>query len=264
LPQEERRRSVIVVQDAFTTHYDAEVVVDLLELLQRLGFRPWLAPFRANGKPQHVLGFLGRFGRTAAANAQMLRELAGTGIELVGVDPSMTLTYRAEYAKALGKDAVPAVALPQEWLARRLPGLRPLATSAREEWALLPHCTEKTNAPAAANAWVEVCRWFGVDLTVPAAGCCGMSGVFGHERANRPASEAIYRLSWTRIVGEPRHRGRLLATGYSCRCQAELVDGVRLPHPVQMLLQVARQGAVARQEETSLPPVECIERHEEV
>ncbi len=32
-----------------------------------LGIRPWLAPFRPNGKPLHVHGFLGAFERVAAA-----------------------------------------------------------------------------------------------------------------------------------------------------------------------------------------------------
>ena len=79
LSESERRRSVVVVQDAFTTHYDSAVVLDFLELLQRLGFRPWLAPFRPNGKPQHVLGLLQQFRRTASRNAGMLKELADTG-----------------------------------------------------------------------------------------------------------------------------------------------------------------------------------------
>ena len=35
-------------------------------LLIALGFRPWLAPFRPNGKPLHVHGFLGAFERLAA------------------------------------------------------------------------------------------------------------------------------------------------------------------------------------------------------
>jgi hypothetical protein len=35
----------------------------------------------------------------------------------------MTLAYRAEYTKALGEQHVPAVALPQEWLASRLDAL---------------------------------------------------------------------------------------------------------------------------------------------
>ena len=71
-----RDKSVIVVQDAFTSYYDTGLVLDFCELLQRLGFMPWLAPFKPNGKPQHVLGFLGAFERTAAANADMLNALA--------------------------------------------------------------------------------------------------------------------------------------------------------------------------------------------
>jgi (R)-2-hydroxyglutarate dehydrogenase len=34
-----------------------------------------------------------------------------------------------------------------------------------------------------------------------------------------------------------------LADGYSCRSQAKIIDGVRLPHPVQALLKVL-QGKV--------------------
>jgi FAD/FMN-containing dehydrogenase/Fe-S oxidoreductase len=140
LSEAERLRSVVVVQDAFTTHYDSAVVLDFLELLQRLGFRPWLAPFRPNGKPQHVLGLLDQFSRTASRNAQMLRELAATGVSLVGVDPSMTLAYRAEYVKALGKDSVPQIALPQEWLAERLQDLPARGHAPSASWSLLPHC----------------------------------------------------------------------------------------------------------------------------
>ncbi|MGJ7498708.1 hypothetical protein ACSFA8_27155 [Variovorax sp. RT4R15] len=50
-----------MVQDAFTSYYDSAVVLDFLELLVRLGFTAWIAPFRPNGKPQHVLGLLGKF-----------------------------------------------------------------------------------------------------------------------------------------------------------------------------------------------------------
>ena len=264
LPAEELRRSVVVVQDAFTTHYDAELVLDFLELLKQLGFRPWLAPFRPNGKPQHVLGLLGRFEHTAAANARMLRELAATGVDLVGVDPSMTLTYRSEYVKALGKDAAQRVALPQEWLAARLQELpsRPLDPARR--WSLLPHCTERTNAPAAVADWAAVYRRLGLVLDVVQAGCCGMAGLYGHDRAQRANSEAIYRLSWSRAVADARTGGRLLATGYSCRCQAALIDDVRLPHPLQALLQALGEPVAARS--AARPPAPLVqrsERHEE-
>ena len=130
---------------------------------ERLGFTPWLAPFKPNGKPQNVLGFLREFERTAAANADMLNALSATGVALVGVDPSMTLSYRAEYVKALGKERAPQVALPQEWLAGRIDQLPELTAEATSTWQLLPHCTEKTNAPAATADWVKVGRRLGVD-----------------------------------------------------------------------------------------------------
>ena len=144
----ERARSVVLVQDAFTSHFEPALVLDLLDLLTGLGFKPWLAPFRPNGKPLHVHGFLGRFERVAARNATMLRSLAAEGVPLVGLDPSMTLTYRSEY-KALGADAVPKVQLVQEWLAQHLDELpRPPRSPEPHSYILLPHCTERANAPA--------------------------------------------------------------------------------------------------------------------
>jgi FAD/FMN-containing dehydrogenase/Fe-S oxidoreductase len=243
LPEADRQRSVVVVQDAFTSHYDAGLVLDFCELVQRLGFLPWVAPFAPNGKPQQVLGMLPQFERTASANAGMLRALAQTGVSLVGIDPAMTLTYRAEYVKALGQDAVPPVALPQEWLASRLEQLPRLPVT--ESCALLAHCTEKTNAPAATAEWARVFRRFGIELQLLASGCCGMAGLYGHERANRAASEAIYGMSWAPVVADAHHAGRLLASGYSCRCQAALVDRASLPHPVQMLLHALKGAAAA-------------------
>ncbi|CAN7763036.1 FAD-binding and (Fe-S)-binding domain-containing protein [Variovorax sp. LjRoot84] len=260
LTPDERRRSVVLVQDAFTSYYDTEVVLDFCELLQRLGFLAWLAPLRANGKPEHVLGFLQRFRRTAARNASHLRELASTGVSLVGVDPSMTLTYRAEYVKALGAEAVPEVALPQEWLLRRWDELPQLKADRHSRWALLPHCTERTNAPAATAQWAQLGERFGIDLQVVASGCCGMAGLYGHERANRTTSEAVYGLSWKSILSDPENAGRTVATGYSCRCQAAIMDGLELAHPLQLLLRRLKGDQAARPRPAAPTP----EHHEEI
>ena len=119
LPAEERARSVVIVPDAFTSYFEPQLMLDLIDLLVQLGFTPWMAPLQPNGKPLHVHGFLGAFGRIAERNAAMLRALAAEHVPLVGLDPSMTLTYRSEY-KALGADRVPKVQLLQEWLAQQL------------------------------------------------------------------------------------------------------------------------------------------------
>ncbi|MGU3666345.1 FAD-binding and (Fe-S)-binding domain-containing protein [Methylobacterium sp. A49B] len=239
-----RENAVLVVQDAFTSHFDAEVVADACALLIALGFKPWLVPYRPNGKPLHVHGFLGRFAAVARSNAAMLRDLARQGVPLVGIDPSMTLTYRSEYAQALGGDFdLPKVHLLQEWLATQLDRIAPRQRGGTLR--LLPHCTERTNAPGAVRDWQALFAHLGLRLEVPAAGCCGMAGTYGHETRHRPTSEAIYGLSWARHVAEAPGCV-LLADGYSCRCQAKLVDGVRLRHPAQALLDHVRtssQGA---------------------
>ncbi len=216
-------------------------MADSCALLIALGFRPWLVPYRPNGKPLHVHGFLARFAAVARSNAAMLRDLAGHGVPLVGIDPSMTLTYRSEYAQALGGD-LPKVHLLQEWLAARLDRIAP--GQGGRTLRLLPHCTERTNAPGAVRDWQAVFAHLGLRLEVPAAGCCGMAGTYGHEARHRATSEAIYGLSWARHVAEAPGC-TLLADGYSCRSQAKLVDGVRLRHPAQALLEHVRAAAAA-------------------
>lgn len=240
----ERSRSVVIVQDAFTSYYETPLLLALVDLLQALGFRPWLAPYRPNGKALHVHGFLGSFERVARANASMLRELDATGVDLVGLEPSMTLTYRSEYACALEKSCLPRVLLVQEWLARRREAL-PAVGNGRE-YRLLPHCTERATAYPAVLDWASVFTAFGLRLTILPSGCCGMAGTWGHQAEHRRMSEHIYSLSWARHVLSAGPSGGLLADGYSCRSQANLIDHVRLPHPVQALLAALRHPERAR------------------
>ncbi|MDX1656655.1 MAG: FAD-linked oxidase C-terminal domain-containing protein, partial [Candidatus Competibacteraceae bacterium] len=153
LTPEQKQRTVVLVQDAFTSYFETRLVMDVLELLRRLGFKPLLAPYRPNGKPLHVQGFLKRFKRVADHNTALLQALADHTVPLVGLDPSMTLTYRAEYRK-LAKQKVPRVQLLQEWLAEQrdhLQGLNLRLPSG--DFQLLAHCTEKTTAAPSLRDW---------------------------------------------------------------------------------------------------------------
>ncbi|MGN6651469.1 D-2-hydroxyglutarate dehydrogenase YdiJ [Trinickia sp.] len=263
LGEADRQRSIIVVQDAFTRFFETQVAAAFIELAMRLGYRVFLAPYMPNGKPLHVQGFLGAFGRAAQRNAACLNVLGRFGIPLVGIDPAMTLVYRQEYRKVDGVEGAPNVLLPQEWL---IDALRATAagrdadragnarreTSTAAHYRLLPHCTERTNASAAATHWSDVFERAGLSLTMPASGCCGMSGTFGHETRNVETSKTIFEQSWARHVdawvrpneaisptGEPPE---LLATGYSCRCQVNRLRGRRLRHPIEALLDVYRRA----------------------
>ncbi|WP_207061252.1 FAD-binding and (Fe-S)-binding domain-containing protein [Motiliproteus sp. SC1-56] len=239
LSMEHRQRAVILVQDAFTSHFETELVLDCCELLRRLGFTVLVAPYSPNGKPLHVHGFLKAFERTAGRCAAKLQTLAAFGIPLVGIDPSMTLSYRQEYAKALPETARPEVALLQEWLASRLNDLQPLSNAeAAPRYRLLAHCTEKTNAAASIGQWQRIFQRLGLELEVVNTGCCGMAGTYGHETANLETSRRIYELSWSKVVNDPANANRLLATGYSCRSQVRRMDRLTLPHPIQALRQI--------------------------
>ena len=234
LTDAQRQRSVVVVQDAFTRYFETPLLAEWLETLSRLGYQVYLAPFMANGKPLQVQGFLGAFAKAARRNAQSLLPLQACGVPLVGLDPAMTLVYRQEYAKTLGAEHAPKVALPQEWLAAVLPQAEPGA--APQTWQFLPHCTEKTNAPSSIEAWRQVFEKFGATLQVLPSGCCGMSGTYGHEARNVGTSQVIYGQSWQPLVAAHGGEGRLLADGYSCRSQVKRQDGRTLLHPLQALL----------------------------
>ncbi|AZN35359.1 (Fe-S)-binding protein [Iodobacter ciconiae] len=224
--------AVIIVQDAFTSYFETQLVLDVFELLKKLGFAPQLAPFKPNGKPLHVHGFLDRFKQAATDNSAMLQKLAQNGVPLVGIDPSMTLTYRSEYAKTLANP--PKVTLLQEWLAEQFTKRAPTLKLNTAAFTLIPHCSEKTNVASAFSDWEKVFTSLGMSLNTQPAGCCGMAGTFGHEADHREQSKQIYAQSWAKIVAE--QGDKLLATGYSCRCQVKLIDKKNLNHPVQALL----------------------------
>ena len=238
LSEAERRRSVVLVQDAFTRYFETPLAAAFIELAARLGYRVFLAPFRPNGKPLQVQGFLRAFDRAAGRNAAGLAALAAQGVPLVGLDPAMTLVYRQEYRKVAGAEECPPVLLPQEWLVEAWPETSRAPRSA--DFGLLAHCTEKTNVPASTALWQQVFARAGLQLKNQASGCCGMSGTYGHETRNRQTSETIFDMSWGRILADGQAQGRpeLLATGYSCRSQARRLREHELRHPIEVLLEV--------------------------
>ncbi|WP_394203266.1 D-2-hydroxyglutarate dehydrogenase YdiJ [Marinagarivorans algicola] len=234
---EQKSQSVILVQDAFTRFFEAQVVLDSISILQKLGFNVLLAPYRPNGKPMHVHGFLKEFKKQATVTAEHLNTLAQSGIPLIGLDPAMTLAYRSEYVKALGEKDAPKVQLVQEWLATHLESLTDKKALFNEgTFKLLGHCTEKTNAPASTSLWQSVFSKLGQTLNIEAVGCCGMAGTFGHETQNREASAKIFDLSWRQPVTAAENKDALVATGYSCRSQSLREAGVHIAHPLQALL----------------------------
>ncbi|ELY3847811.1 FAD-binding oxidoreductase [Cronobacter sakazakii] len=235
LTEAEKARTVLVVQDPFTSYYDAQVVADFVRLCEKLGFQPVVLPFSPNGKAQHIKGFLQRFARTARKTADFLNRVAALGMPMVGVDPALVLCYRDEYKQTLGETRGEFhVQLVHEWLTTAL-AERPASPVGGEPWYLFGHCTEVTALPGTAGQWAAIFAKFGAKLEGVNVGCCGMAGTYGHEVKNHANSLGIYELSWHQAM-QRLPRTRCLATGYSCRSQVKRIEGSGVRHPLQALL----------------------------
>lgn len=240
----ERARKVLLVQDPFTSFYEAEVVYDCIQLITALGYQPLLLPFNANGKAQHVKGFLHQFKRTAETTAHYLNQIEKLGIPMLGIDPAMVLCYRQEYPDVLSSAQCQFnVLLINEWLASAK--INNIAHTPQDaaRWYLFSHCTERAVLPTSAEAWQSIFAQVGVHLEIIATGCCGMAGTYGHEVKNQQQSAGLFLQSWQNKLDNLAAE-RCLATGYSCRTQVKRFTRTKLQHPLQALLKIVskREG----------------------
>ena len=67
------------------------------DFLSQLGYTVYAPPFWASGKLLHVRGFLQSFRTQVQKNASYLRSLEALGMPMIGIEPSIVLTYRDEY-----------------------------------------------------------------------------------------------------------------------------------------------------------------------
>lgn len=226
-----------IVLDAFTNFFAPDIAIALHDLIRRGDTPVVVLPYRASGKSHHVRGFLHEFAAIAARNAGDLERLATAGYRLLCIEPAVALCFRQEYRSVIGAGDL-RVALPQEWLATRAQEIGRAAGGGRA-YRLLSHCAEATTAPAANHLWKDVFASAGLELEIPAVGCCGMAGGYGHEAEQAANSRAIFDLSWRRYI-DGVDPSRILATGHSCRTQVERVTGVIPRHPLQVIAGIKR------------------------
>lgn len=254
LTDEERDKSVILIQDAFHGFYDTHVTLAAYDLMTKLGFTVYVAPYRPSGKALHVKGFLDAFKKTALGNIEYFRKVASYQVPMVCIDPAVTLLFRDEYAHVVKEPLNYRIYLFQEWLSERSDSITRLLAGNAEQardtlntgtafhYVLMGHCTERTAAPATQRQWVDLFERFGVQLKLESVGCCGMCGMYGHEAAHYNESRGIFAMSWERhLPDDPKNLSRYLATGYSCRSQVKRFSASHrtLKHPVEVMLQLS-------------------------
>ena len=244
LSKDERSHFVGLVQDPFTTFYEADLVEDFLKLCARMAVQVVILPYQPNGKAAHVKGFLAEFKDIASSQAKQLNEAADMKLPLVGLDASTVLCYDDEYRQILGNERGNfEVKLVQQWLLEDVEEsilkdfvkIMPAPQGERTPVQLMMHCTEQTAIAHSASDWQRIFAKVGVECQPLATGCCGMAGTYGHESENKHKSRALFAMSWQPLL---THSPKPLATGFSCRCQTQRFTQRELQHPLQYLLKV--------------------------
>lgn len=219
---------VVVLRDVFTSVLEPDTLRRSVELLQQCGYSVAVAELVPSGKFDHVKGQRQQFATAVSRQRALVEAIAAAGAVAAAIEPATALLHRHEYV-AVDPDYPSTVVVPlAELLAERsveLPARRGPVT-------LFGHCTEQATGADSLDAWVRVLTAVGYDVTAPAVGCCGMAGIFGHERSNQDLSRTIWSLSWEPkvVVGATQ-----AATGYSCRSQSKRLGAASLPHPVELL-----------------------------
>ncbi len=238
-PPNGRDKSVILLPDSFNASFDGRVLEAACILLNHLGHHVFVAPVLANGKALHVKGFRRRFRHIAASQRAAMQQLADSGYPLLSLDVATRMMHAAEYSKILDDSPGYRVDSLEQWLLAEIGGglLEQAQLSLTDTQAaaptLLPHCMEQTADQASIQAWQGIFQAFGIALDIKTAGCCGMSGLFGHERDNADLSATIFRQNWQPWL---QKKQPVLASGFSCRCQLRRF-GYATQHPVEWLAQ---------------------------
>jgi len=221
---------LVVIPDVFTAVIEPATLAASVDVLRRSGFSVAVAPFRPSGKFEHVKGMRTAFAQAAAAQRQLVEEIAGTGARAVTIEPAVSLLHGHEYRIMDPAHPSERVHHLAEVLLERSDQIRPAAEPRQVQ--LFGHCTETALASQWIDAWEQLLRAAGHDVQRASAGCCGMAGIFGHERENKATSTQLWKMGWAKVIDTGLST---VATGYSCRSQAERHGLPGVDHPVHLL-----------------------------
>ena len=234
----------LLFNDTFTNHYDPEIGLAAIRVLQRAGVRTALAPNHCCGRPQISKGLLASAREMAERNTNALHADAAAGRPIVFCEPSCLSAVR-EDAPALLRgetrrraEQVAAVSVLFEEYAATLRGrltLKPGPSSV----LLHGHCHQKSMGLVGA-ARTMLSHIPGASVIDLDAGCCGMAGSFGYTHAHYDVSRAIGERKLFPAVRKKAEGSVVVAAGTSCRHQIADFTGEKAIHPAVLLESLLR------------------------
>ncbi|MFI9381537.1 FAD-binding and (Fe-S)-binding domain-containing protein [Kutzneria sp. NPDC052558] len=223
---------VVVFPDTFTDHFDPQVGIDAVTVLEHLGFQVSLPPKRVCcGLTWMSTGQLGAARRVLTRTARILD---GATAPVVGLEPSCTAFLRNDALELTDDPAVGRLAGRVRTFAEQVaPVMKPLGDMTA---VMQPHCHHYAELGLEADR--AVFDSAGIDATVLDVGCCGLAGNFGFEAGHYDVSVAVADhalLPAIRATDSP-----VLADGFSCRTQIRQLSGKEPVHLATLLAGMIR------------------------
>ncbi len=233
---------VHLFNDTFTNHYDPEIGIAALEILERSGCSVNVVRPGCCGRPLISQGLLEEAQAQAAVVVDGLFSIASRGEKILFCEPSCLSAVKEDAPSLLrgerqkqARVVADACILFDEFAANLDLPLRGLSGRI----LMHGHCHQKSMGmlQATASLLARIPSASVVDLD---AGCCGMAGSFGYDKKHYDVSLAI---ADRKLIPAVRGKGPndvVVATGTSCRHQVADLAGTNAVHPAVLIRSLLR------------------------
>jgi len=236
---------ITLFNDTFTNHYDPEIGIAAVEIMERAGH--WVSVVRPGccGRPLISQGLLKEAQEQAARTVEGLYEATQNGQKILFLEPSCLSAIKEDAPSLLrGEQQRKArvVAEAATMFEEFAEGLDLPLRSGPSRILLHGHCHQKSMGLLDSTKAL-LGRIPGARLTDLDAGCCGMAGSFGYSAEHYDVSVAIANRKLAPAARAMKPGEVLVAPGTSCRHQVADLCGVEAVHPailIRSLLDDAR------------------------
>jgi Fe-S oxidoreductase len=229
--------SVTLFNDTFTNHYDPEIGIAAVEVLERGGCSVDVVRPGCCGRPLISQGLLEGARAQAAKIVNGLFPIASRGGKIIFLEPSCLSAVKEDVPSLLrgeqqtqARTVASACVLFEEFAA----GLDLPLRDGPKRVLLHGHCHQKSMGLLDASKTL-LSRIPGATVVDLDAGCCGMAGSFGYTREHYDVSVAIASRKLLPAVKAMQPGDVLAAPGTSCRHQVADLSGAVAQHPAVLI-----------------------------
>jgi Fe-S oxidoreductase len=227
----------VLFADTFTNHYDPEIGLAAVTLLERAGITPEVKRPGCCARPLISKGLLADARSTLEQTIAALYPLAQQGKKILFLEPSCLSSIKEDAASLLRGEArekarivAQSALLFEEFAATLNLPLKP----GPKRILLHGHCHQKSMGLLDATKKL-LARVPGATVIDLDAGCCGMAGSFGYSAEHYDVSVAIANRKLLPAVKAMQPGDVLVAPGTSCRHQVADLSSTRALHPAEFL-----------------------------